>query len=743
MANLTPLKITSFNCQGFKDRNYNYIIDLFNDCNILLLQETWLYNFEHNNFNNILISSQHHAVSAMDEEIVGRIGRPHGGCAIIWHQSLNMSVIPINTISSRVCAVQIKSENVNCVVVSIYMPNDDNSNNTFEVFGDVLYELSTLTSLYDDSDIILGGDFNVDFNRIQSRNLNLFKHFINDEELICPSIQITANNFTREDILGNRSFIDHILLTKNINYANTSIRYDGNNLSDHNPITMNISYNVKSLQQYANRCKVMNWSKASALNIQNYKEQLNYHMNQYQIPEEVLNCNNLLCEEHDNIIMQKLEELFNILIVSAHDTIPIQFVNGKKGIPGWNEFVKPYKEKSIFWNDVWKSADMPRIGQLAELRRFSRAKYHWAIKQVKREKDNIVLYNTAQQLASKSFHEFWITIKKLNGNNKTIANVVDDKNSDNEIAAIFNDKYLDLYNSVPDVNFNITINDVGRLVDEKCNKNQCKTFSDHTVTYNVVENAIKSLKKGKDDEIFEMYSDHFINASESVLKTLSQLLTTMLRHGTTSSIINKSVIKPIPKDKKKSLSDSTNYRAISKNSIMSKIIDYVIMQLIDDKMTTSAYQFGYKENFSTTLCSFLVSETIQYYRSHGSNVYMTLLDCSKAFDKIQHTKLFNTLIEKDICPTIIRLIMNSYIMSTAVVKWNKSTATPFKISNGVKQGGVISAPLFALYIDPLIKKLNNSKQGCYIGQLASNAFAYADDIVLLTPKLQLVKFLKI
>ena len=73
MANLTPLKITSFNCQGFKDRNYNYIIDLFNDCNILLLQETWLYNFEHNNFNNILLSSQHHAVSAMDEEIVGRI----------------------------------------------------------------------------------------------------------------------------------------------------------------------------------------------------------------------------------------------------------------------------------------------------------------------------------------------------------------------------------------------------------------------------------------------------------------------------------------------------------------------------------------------------------------------------------------------------------------------------------------------------------------------------------------------
>ena len=185
-----------------------------------------------------------------------------------------------------------------------------------------------------------------------------------------------------------------------------------------------------------------------------------------------------------------------------------------------------------------------------------------------------------------------------------------------------------------------------------------------------------------------MYSDHFINVSDCFIDILSKLLTVMLKHGSTNKLINKSIIKPIPKDKHKSLSDSSNYRAISKNSMISKIIDYIIMQLIKDKMLTSAYQFGYKENFSTSLCSFLVSETIQYYRSKNSNVYMTLLDCTKAFDRIQHTKLFKTLIDKDICPSIIRLIMNSYIMSTAVVKWNNSTSLPLIINNGVKQGGI-------------------------------------------------------
>ena len=112
---------------------------------------------------------------------------------------------------------------------------------------------------------------------------------------------------------------------------------------------------------------------------------------------------------------------------------------------------------------------------------------------------------------------------------------------------------------------------------------------------------------------------------------------------------------------------------------------------------------------------------------------MLSLDCTKAFDKIQFSKLFNTLIDKDICPLIIRLIMNTYIMSTAVVKWNKSLSDPFVINNGVKQGAVLSAPLFALYIDPLLRRLKNNKQGCHIGNLCANAFAYADDIVLLSP----------
>ena len=158
-------------------------------------------------------------------------------------------------------------------------------------------------------------------------------------------------------------------------------------------------------------------------------------------------------------------------------------------------------------------------------------------------------------------------------------------------------------------------------------------------------------------------------------------------------------------------------------------------------MNTSSYQFVYKAGFSTSLCSFLVAETISYYRSRGSNVYMVSLDATKAFDRVQYSKLFNKLIDRNICPLIIRFLLNSYIISRSLVEWNKCKSNPFNINNGVKQGAVLSAPLFAIYIDDLLYQLNSSKQGCHIGNLSANAFGYADDIVILSPTCKALRVL--
>ena len=248
--------------------------------------------------------------------------------------------------------------------------------------------------------------------------------------------------------------------------------------------------------------------------------------------------------------------------------------------------------------------------------------------------------------------------------------------------------------------------EVNKLVEDRCNAGHCTSSQCHTISLTVIKKAVRSLAQNKIDQTYNISSSHFINGTKLLFSMLSQIITAMLRHGSTNVHLNKAVIKPIPKSSLKSHADSSNYRAISLNPIISKIIDHVIISIVKDKIMTSHLQFAYKESFSTSLCSFLVTETIQYYQARGSNVYMLLLDATKAFDRVQYSKLFKLLIERDICPLIVRLLLNMYLISSAVVSWNGVKSEQFKICNGVKQGGVLSPLLFSIYINPLIQELN-------------------------------------
>jgi len=114
-------------------------------------------------------------------------------------------------------------------------------------------------------------------------------------------------------------------------------------------------------------------------------------------------------------------------------------------------------------------------------------------------------------------------------------------------------------------------------------------------------------------------------------------------------------------------------------------------------------------------------------------VFVSFLDYSKAFDKVNYWKLFNKLLDDKIDASIVRLLSYWYSKQQACVRWHGCQSQSFTIGNGTRQGGVLSPRLFARYIRDLLSEVVSSSIGCNIGGTFVNILAYADDIILMAP----------
>ena len=109
---------------------------------------------------------------------------------------------------------------------------------------------------------------------------------------------------------------------------------------------------------------------------------------------------------------------------------------------------------------------------------------------------------------------------------------------------------------------------------------------------------------------------------------------------------------------------------------------------------------------------------------------------SKAFDRVLHMKLLEKLIQRKVPMCFVRLLKHWYKEQTMQIKRGKHFSELFHVSNGVRQGGVLSPYLFALYLDIFPNELNNIKAGCYIGEVLLNPLMFADDICVFCPNVR-------
>ena len=735
------LSICSYNSQGLGDGRIQYIDKLCEQHDIVLVQETWLLKDNLSVISDKVNNMCGHGVSAVDDAQL-LVGRPHGGCSILWKRSLILQAVPVANIESkRLCAMNFRlPSGISLLVVNAYMPCDSIVAN-IEEYRKILDEISGIALETGADLLIVGGDLNTDFNR-NTQNTVALVPFIQTESLEKGiSFQNSDVHFTYESkINGMKSTIDHFLVSANLLPSVThyvSI-HEGDNLSDHCPISMRLNLDLENMpvvNQFNNNNIMLDWSRATENDINSYQEKLDEHLLNINVPPDLVGCHDLTCTNHNDSIEYLFHEIAQACFNASSQHVPRKPERQIRVIPGWNEIVLEYKQKAIFWHNLWKSNGSPRNGVIADIRRRTRSQYHLSIKKARRNSEKFTADRLAEDLMSNDNTNFWKEIKKTSRSATMLPNSVNGHIGSDNICTHFAEKYRNLYNSVSYDQYEMDelLQNIDDNIAAVCESGHCKCNLHHHINADEVTFAVNLLKYNKNDGHGQLSTNHIKYGSRRLFVLISLLFSSMLKHGYIPNDMLRCTVMPIPKNNRKSLNESSNYRGIALNSPFCKFFETIILRKCQETLETSDMQFGYKKGLSTVDCTFVVNEVVQYYLNGGGNVYAMLLDASQAFDKVHYTKMVNLLLGNGICPVIARIIAYLHINQKMRIRWDSTHSAYFNVSNGVKQGGILSPFLFSIYIDQLLLKLKGSGFGCYIGTTFSGAFAYADDIIILCP----------
>ena len=115
------------------------------------------------------------------------------------------------------------------------------------------------------------------------------------------------------------------------------------------------------------------------------------------------------------------------------------------------------------------------------------------------------------------------------------------------------------------------------------------------------------------------------------------------------------------------------------------------------------------------------------------NIYFCFIDYVKAFDCVDHNKLWKILKEMEIPDHLTCLLRNLYADQDAIVRTGHEKTDWFQIGRGVRQGCILSPRLFNLYAEYIMRNagLEEAQAGIKIARRNINNFRYADDTTLM------------
>ena len=130
-------------------------------------------------------------------------------------------------------------------------------------------------------------------------------------------------------------------------------------------------------------------------------------------------------------------------------------------------------------------------------------------------------------------------------------------------------------------------------------------------------------------------------------------------------------------------------------------------------------------------------------RKFQKNIYFYFIDYAKAFDCVDHNKLWRILKGMGLTHHLTHLLRNLYVGQEATIRTIHGTTDWFKIGKGVRQGCILSPCLFNLNAEYIMRnsRLDEAQAGIKIAGTNINNFRYADDTTLMAESKEELKSL--
>ena len=140
-------------------------------------------------------------------------------------------------------------------------------------------------------------------------------------------------------------------------------------------------------------------------------------------------------------------------------------------------------------------------------------------------------------------------------------------------------------------------------------------------------------------------------------------------------------------------------------------------------------QAGFRKGRGTRDQIVSIHWIIKKAREFQKNIYSCFIDYAKAFDFVDHNKLWKILKEMGTPDNLTCLLRNLYAGQEATVRTGHGTTDWFQIGNGVRQGCISSPCLFNFYAEYIMRNAGleeHKLESRLPGEISNNLFCAND-----------------